>query len=430
MIRSRPLVVINPKFIPAVYCRKRYLILVGGTDSGKSVFAAQKLLWRIHEEKRHRFLMIRKVLRTVRESVYRTVKSQIEINGLSPAFEPKDSQLRIECPHHSEIISSGIDDPEKLKSIHDITGIWVEEATELSENDFEEINRRLRGLRRYYKQIILSFNPIHPAHFLKRMFFDADAPLRNDCKIIHVTYKDNMFCDPADAVRYETYRGRMRQVYTLGEWGDISEPDQVIPFDLISRAYLIPPVDGEKSLGVDVARYGDDETVIIYLNGNHIVEPIEAYSDNAIDRTADLAMIKMVNNRINADRCAVDGVGVGAGVVDILKRKHFNVADIIAGASPIGDDSGYKYIDLRSQMWWTVRMMLERGELSLIRDMKLIGDLAAPRYTIERDKKIKVESKDDIKIRIGRSTDYGDAYVQAVFVRKLKQKREARVTLL
>jgi hypothetical protein len=62
--------------------------------------------------------------------------------------------------------------------------------------------------------------------------------------------------------------------------------------------------------------------------------------------------------------------------------------------------------------------------------MKLIGDLAAPRYTIERDKKIKVESKDDIKIRIGRSTDYGDAYVQAVFVRKLKQKREARVTMI
>ena len=51
---------------------------------------------------------------------------------------------------------AGVDDPEKLKSIEGITSMWIEEATELSLNDFNEIDRRLRGKTKNYKQVILT----------------------------------------------------------------------------------------------------------------------------------------------------------------------------------------------------------------------------------------------------------------------------------
>jgi len=419
----------NQVYIPYLTNRKRYLILYGGTDSGKSVFAAQKILYRIGEEKNHRILLIRKFQREIRQSQYHVFKTQIYDNNVQDAFNFKPSYLSIDCPHRCEILGAGVDDPEKLKSIHDITAIWIEEASEISADDFEEINRRLRGLRRYYKQIILTFNPIHPSSWLKSMFFDPDSKYRDQAAILRTTYRENVFVDPEDAKRYESYTGRMRSVYTIGEWGDISDPDQVIPFELILKAYEIKPIDGARSLGVDVARYGDDKTILLEFNGNHI-QAIDEYEEIPIDRTADLVLIKMVNNRINADSVGIDGVGLGAGVVDILKRKRFNVQDIIAGASPIPDDSNFSYYDLRAQMWWNARIELENGNISLMKDIKLVGDLTSPRYTIERDKKIRVESKQDIKARIGRSTDRGDAFVQALFVRKIKAKKYAKVTML
>mgnify|MGYP002508345844 CR=1 FL=1 len=68
--------------------------------------------------------------------------------------------MRIKFQNGSEILFAGLDDVEKLKSIYDITGIWIEEASELLEGDFNQLDIRLRTVTPYYLQIILSFNPI------------------------------------------------------------------------------------------------------------------------------------------------------------------------------------------------------------------------------------------------------------------------------
>lgn len=73
------------------------------------------------------------------------------------------TDMRINFPNGSEILFSGLDDVEKLKSIYAITGIWIEEASELDEGDLNQLDIRLRGETRFYKQIILSFNPISAA---------------------------------------------------------------------------------------------------------------------------------------------------------------------------------------------------------------------------------------------------------------------------
>jgi len=197
---------INGKFSKALDCKKRFLVLYGGAGSGKSIFSRQKELLRAINEPGHRLLIIRKVARTLKESVYADFKEVAKASNLDQFFKFTTSPLEVNCINGSKIIFSGIDDPEKIKSISRITSISIEEASELEEEDFDQLNTRLRGKTDYYKQIMLSFNPIDESHWLKAKFFDTPDP---KVQIIHSTYKDNIYLekyDPEYAEQLESYK--------------------------------------------------------------------------------------------------------------------------------------------------------------------------------------------------------------------------------
>lgn len=209
----------NDKFYPLHRNKDRYLVLVGGGGSGKSVFAAQKIVVRMLTQKPHRFLVIRKVAKTLRESVFAEIKAVIHRWGLGEAFIIREGDLRIKCINGNEILFAGIDDPEKMKSIHGITNVWIEEASELSPEDFRQLDIRLRTPSKFYKQMMITFNPIDVNHWLKKEFFDRRKP---DCTTMHSTYKDNRFL-PQEAIRvlegFKDTDPYFYEVYALGQWG-------------------------------------------------------------------------------------------------------------------------------------------------------------------------------------------------------------------
>jgi phage terminase large subunit len=196
--------------------------LYGGAGSGKSFFAAQKILVRILSETNHTFLIIRKVATTLRHSVYALFKAVIEKENLFDMFKFNDSNLEIVCLlNNNKIIFKGLDDPEKIKSITDITSIWIEEATELKEEDLEQINLRLRGKTANYKQIIITFNPISAHHWLKKRFFDSK---KDDICFLKTTYKDNPFIDKEYKKELEKLKEQNYEyykIYALGQWGNL-----------------------------------------------------------------------------------------------------------------------------------------------------------------------------------------------------------------
>ena len=124
-------------------------------------------------------------------------------------------------PTGNEILCAGMDDPEKIKSIAGITSVWCEEATELDELDFNQLELRVRGQTANYKQFIITFNPISEQHWLKRRFFDIPD---DEVYILHTTYRDNSFLD-ADYIHHLTERVKanpnLHKVYVLGEWGKV-----------------------------------------------------------------------------------------------------------------------------------------------------------------------------------------------------------------
>ena len=112
----------NDTFMPLFSCESRYLVLKGGGGSGKSIFAGRKVLERCVSEPGHRFLVCRKVARTLRESCFAQLRGQISEHYPDSGAVVNRGELRIVFPNGSEILFAGLDDVEKLKSIYDITG--------------------------------------------------------------------------------------------------------------------------------------------------------------------------------------------------------------------------------------------------------------------------------------------------------------------
>ena len=201
-------------------CQARYAVLMGGAGSGKSVAACQKIIWRMINEDGQRVLIVRKFATTLYHSVYRLLEEQVQAMGLATYFKFMKAEMSIKMPgRKNEIILKGLDDQEKIKSIQGITSVWVEEATELEERDFNQLELRVRGHSRHYKQFILSFNPIDEGHWLRARFAEGKA---DDIFFLKTTYLDNRYLDDA-YIQHLSERLRSNEnlyrIYALGEWG-------------------------------------------------------------------------------------------------------------------------------------------------------------------------------------------------------------------
>lgn len=209
----------NECFVPLFSDHHRYLVLCGGGGSGKSIFAGRKLLERVTSETGHRFLVCRKVARTLRESCYKQLISQLNAHYPDCKYTDNKTDMLIRFDNDNEIIFAGLDDTEKLKSIYGVTGMWIEEASEITEQDFNQLDIRLRGESVSYKQIIVTFNPVSILSWLKLRFFDKV----DDRVTTHrSTYKDNRFLDDEAKKVLESFRESDEYYYTvycLGEWG-------------------------------------------------------------------------------------------------------------------------------------------------------------------------------------------------------------------
>lgn len=220
----------NKAFSEVHRSKKRYIALKGSAGSGKSVDTAQQYLIRLLKDKGRNLVCIRKSDVTNRDSTYAELTGAIYRLGLDKYFECRLSPLQIRCINGNMIIFRGVNDEkqrEKLKSITfqkgKLTDVWIEEATELTQSDFEIIDDRLRGnlpSGQFY-QIKMTFNPVNKNHWIKKQFFDRQDENTLTC---HSSYLDNRFIDDA-------YKARMQRrkevdpdgyrIYGLGDWGEI-----------------------------------------------------------------------------------------------------------------------------------------------------------------------------------------------------------------
>lgn len=173
-----------------------------------------------------------------------------------------------------------------------------------------------------------------------------------------------------------------------------------------------------KAVGVDVAWTGEDKTVLAPLYGERVIGELRYYTkEDPMQTTGHVVGLLGTSRDAYA---VVDVIGMGAGVVSRLAEQGRNVVAFNASSgSQRKDRSGeLGFTNKRSEAWWNLRELLDptyRADLALPPDDMLIGDLTAPHYKVVSGGRIQVEAKIDIKKRLGRSTDPGDAVMQALF---------------
>lgn len=224
---------------------------------------------------------------------------------------------------------------------------------------------------------------------------------------------------------------RSQMLYGDFQAGIEDDPWQVIPTAWVEAAQArwakpakLAPMD---SLGVDVARGGRDNTVLARRHGMWFDEAL-AYPGSDTPNGPAVAGLTLAAKRDGAV-IHLDVIGVGASPYDFLATARQQVVGVnVAEAARGRDKSGrLGFFNLRTELWWRMREALDPANntgICLPPDPRLLADLTAPRWSMS-GVTIKVESREDIVKRIGRSPDFGSAYVLALMDTPKDEIREA-----
>ncbi|MCY7543909.1 PBSX family phage terminase large subunit [Bacillus safensis] len=199
---------VNPHFEDFLFdWDQKFQFLVGGYGSSKSYHIALKLILKLLDEKRTA-LVIREVYDTHRDSTFSLFEQIVNDLGLDHVIQCRTSPLMLKFHNGSRIIFKGLDKPTKLKSINNISIIWIEECSEVKYEGFKELLGRLRHPT-LQLHMILSTNPVGQDNWTYRHFFKDDQNNRfildderlykertiaiNDTYYHHSTAEDNLF---------------------------------------------------------------------------------------------------------------------------------------------------------------------------------------------------------------------------------------------
>lgn len=245
----------------------RYEVYYGGAGSGKSVFLAQKLIVKACNSKR-KILIIRKFGTTLKDSVFQLIIDTLKKWQIYKYCKVNLSTFTITLPNESMFLFKGLDDSEKIKSITDVTDIWCEEGTELSEDDFMQLDLRLRATVPYL-QLFISFNPVSKANWVyKRWFEDGAVYDKETTKILHTTYKDNKFL-PESYIKALEEKARTNynyyRIYALGEFASL---DKLVYTNWRVEEFNHTNIIGDLAIGLDFGFVNDISALVASLIDN------------------------------------------------------------------------------------------------------------------------------------------------------------------
>lgn len=260
------------------YTPKKYNIFYGGTGSGKSYSLYQLFTLQCLMNKGTNILQLRKVGSTLQNTCIKPWLEVIESVGLlkDTHYTYNKTEKELKFFNGSMIRWSGYDDPEKVKGIAGVNILWMEECTDFTQDDFEDITDRLRSLppkgHSWFKEnqelkIFLSFNPIYKHHWIRGYFFedliDTSQEIHRDVVkdnelifALKSTWRDNRFYNGKyknDKIREKTKKINYRKysVQCNGNWGVLGELIYERNFKIIDASKNEKDYDYIISYGLD-----------------------------------------------------------------------------------------------------------------------------------------------------------------------------------
>jgi len=281
--------------------------------------------------------------------------------------------------------------------------IIVDESALVSDEVFR--TRILRMLGDNPDSILIEIgNPIHLNHFYEHW---------NDKNFykIHISWQDcvregRLTKEFVEEQKRNLTEWEFKMLYDA-EFVDVGE-ENIFRVSWIERAKNNNFIFDKKEYicGVDVARYGKDETVITILSTDgerYKIEKIINFTKS--DITTICGTLINLNKQYNFKHIVVDDVGIGAGVTDFLREQNINVYPFNAGSKPYNPQ---RFDNLKSETVWRLKDLFENNLIQIMENKKLILQLLAWKLKITSLGKIKIVDPDD-------SPDYADSLMLAIY---------------
>lgn len=334
-------------------------------------------------------------------------------------------------------------DPEydRLGSL-EITGAFIEEAAEVEERVVEVVQSRIRYKLEQYHLIpktLLTCNP-HKGH-LYRNFYKPwkHNLLANDKAFIKALASDNpknpeAYIKSLKRIKDPIIRARL----VNGDWEYATDDLSLFNADSVIDMFT-NTVDESKEqyIVADIARFGPDKAIIDRWEGMKRVEHVE-YDKSSMPTLETEILVMAQRRHVPMSHVLVDEGGIGGGVVDHLKCKGFvgNAAAIDDRTDREKKDSAVviNYANLRMQCFYVLADYVNDGMMAIESDSEIEKDEIAEELgvikavDVDKDTKLRIISKDDIKAAIGRSPDRADSLSMRMWF-ELKRKGQPARTL-
>ena len=374
-------------FKPLLSENWRIKFYYGGRGGGKSYAFADSLLL-LGRQKKLFIACLREIQDSIKDSVYKLLCDRIGAWGLD---DYKIFESRIENKiTGSKFIFRGLRDQDisNIKSLEGVDIAWIEEAHTITKKSWEILSPTIR---KDGSEIWISMNreaENDPLWVLVGSKPDERTLVRK------VNYYDNPFCPRELRLQAEKCRRERPEDY---EHIWLGEPIRQGNYKLISSARVreafIAKIDSCNSpliIGLDIARFGDDQTSFCFRRGRWC-QRFAAYK-----KLDNVAVANLATNFIREHqphRVFMDVGGQGAGVY--FGEKALNES---------------RYYNRRAEMWDEIRLWLEsKPAVQLPSDEELLDDLTSINKQYDRRGRLKLEEKDELKKRLGRSPDKADA---------------------
>ena len=391
----------------------KFKLFGGAMGGGKTMAGCAEALMLSLEYPGNRGVIIRKTLKRLRHTTLVTF-FKICPKELIASYNKSDLVVRLINGSEILFLEANISLDRELDKLRGLEIGWffIDEAQEVAEEVFKILTTRLRwrlpdGSAPRYTGL-LTCNP--SINWIKTRFIDQKLP--DHVFIQSLAYENPYLPEDYISTLEDILSEKEKRRLLKGEWVVDETPDMLFKYEWINNSiYKEKPEipEAEKYLGVDVARFGDDLSVLCYKVGNVVVE-LKDYEHIDTRRFSNIIQNFIIDNQIPHSNVAIDSVGIGAGVVDNLISNNFQVNEFVGGAKPILEgETTYSFENLRSQGYWYLREKFKNDEIAIPDHRRLISDLMAHRYSISADKKIKVVSKENIKKETGFSPDFSDA---------------------
>jgi len=253
-----------PCYRPYVFdYSQRYNIYYGGRGSGKTQFLLDKLVLKGLKEKRT-ILLMRKVYRKCKDSVWTELKSCLDRLNVRKYFDLYEGEYRAVCKLNGTVFKcEGLDEAEKIKGFSEISDVLLEEATEFSLEDFELIDGTVRSIRYSLPlQIYLAFNPVAKTNWVyKRWGFDTGIVPPNTF-IKKTTYLDNPYLSKDYLLRMEQMRLTNPTRWKIEALGDFVSLDRLIFQNYKVEEFNVADIQGQLVVGMDFGFITDPTAIV------------------------------------------------------------------------------------------------------------------------------------------------------------------------